>query len=83
MVIPEAMVCGLPILSTKCTGPTEILYDGEYGILVENNDDSIYKGMKEVLTQKESLMYYKRQSLKRYRCYVDDIVINEIIKLFH
>ena len=82
IVIPEAMACGLPVLSTKCTGPTEILNDGEYGILVENSDDGVYKGMKELLDNRESLPYYKRQSLKRYYYYEDDIVIKDIINLF-
>ena len=82
IVIPEAMACGLPILSTKCTGPTEILKDGEFGMLVENNYDGVYKGMKEVLDNRESLPCYKRQSLKRYYYYEDDIVIKDIINLF-
>lgn len=82
IVIPEAMACGLPVLSTKCTGPTEILNNGEFGILVENTDDGVYKGMKELLDNRESLPNYKRQSLKRYYYYEDDIVIKDIINLF-
>ena len=40
------------------------------------------KGMKELLDNRESLPNYKRQSLKRYYYYEDDIVIKDIINLF-
>ena len=51
-------------------------------LLVENTDDGVYKGMKELLDNRESLPNYKRQSLKRYYYYEDDIVIKDIINLF-
>lgn len=38
-VIVESMVCGTPVLATDCPhGPREILEDGKYGWLVNNND---------------------------------------------
>ena len=83
IVIPEAMACGLPILSTKCTGPTEILNGGEFGILVSNDEDGIYQGMKSVLDNKDCLGYYRQQSLKRYHRFDENVIIEEIIGLFN
>lgn len=82
IAIPEAMACGLPVLSAKCTGPTEILNNGEYGILAENSTKGIYESLKKVLINPIVLEYFKEQSRKRYIAFDEDVIINDIIKLF-
>ena len=82
IVIPEAMVCGLPVLSTRCTGPTEILNDGEYGILVDNSSNGIYNGLKSILDHRVNLEEYRKKSLLRYFEFDQDNILREIIRLF-
>ena len=39
------MTINTPVLSVKCGGPDEILLNGKYGMVVESNEESIYKGI--------------------------------------
>ena len=82
LVVPEAMTCGLPVLSTKCTGPVEILQNGEYGILVENSSEGVYKGLKNVLFDMSQLEHYTKKSNERYIDFDEKKIVNEIIELF-
>lgn len=82
LVIPEAMACGLPVLSTTCTGPTEILKNGEYGILVDNSSEGIYNGIKNILDNKYILESLKIKSEERYMDFDEKKIIKEIIALF-
>lgn len=53
-VLVEAMVCGKPVLSTRCGGPEEIIEDGVNGILVDvGNIDNMVKSINMILNNKE------------------------------
>ena len=82
LVIPEAMACGLPVLSTACTGPTEILNNGDFGILVENSSEGVYTGIKNILDNKAILENFKIKSQERYMDFDEETIIKEIIALF-
>ena len=65
LVLLEAMIIHLPVISTNCAGPNEILNFGEYGILTENNIESLYTELKKLLDNPDLLDYYKKMSIKR------------------
>ncbi len=90
IVITEAMVSGLPIISTDChTWPKEILKKEvtnfqevtnmsleEYGILVPIFDeDCIFQSLEKIYLDEEVRNLYKQKSLQRSR----DFEINKII----
>ena len=59
------MILGLPVISTNCSGPNELLDFGQFGYMVENNEEALYKGLKEIINDDEKLKYYKKKSNER------------------
>ena len=51
VVLVEALAAGVPVVATDCPyGPPEILKNGEYGVLVKNNDvEAMAEGILKVL----------------------------------
>ena len=47
-VVSEAVILGIPVVTTESSGMREILGDSEYGLITENSDESLYQGMKKM-----------------------------------
>ena len=54
----EAIALGVPVFTTDCSGMEEILEDGKFGMIVPNDDESIYQGLKDLLTHREKIANY-------------------------
>ncbi|MDR7239973.1 glycosyltransferase [Neobacillus drentensis] len=63
--IAEAIILELPILSTECHGPSEILDNGKFGLVVKNSEDHIYEGLRNMLSTPELIDFYKSKSKVR------------------
>lgn len=53
LVLVEAMALGVPVISTKTVGPSEILQDDTYGLLTEHDEYSIFEAVKKMYTDAE------------------------------
>jgi Glycosyltransferase len=64
--VTEALIVGIPVVSTDCSGAKELLGEhNEYGLVVENSEEGIYEGMKRMLSDPELLTHYKKQAALR------------------
>ena len=59
------MTLGLPVVSTDCAGPNELLDHGKYGLLVDNNDISLYEGISTVINDSKLREDLKQKSKVR------------------
>ena len=63
--VTEALIVGTPVVSTNCSGAYELLgYKNEYGIVTENDEESLYQGIKKMLTE-DNLAHYKKKAQVR------------------
>lgn len=48
-----------------CTGPIELLDNGRYGLLVENSENGLCAGIREMVNTPEKLSEYKNKTKDR------------------
>lgn len=82
LTVAEALILGVPVLSTDCTGPKEILDHGKYGMIVDNSIKGLYEGLKKFAENKELLLEYKEKAVTRKNFFDEEKILNEITKLF-
>lgn len=79
--VAEALVLGVPVVSSNCSGARELLgRNDEYGIVTENNEDSIYEGLKHMLTG-DTINDYKLRAKERGRQFSKDAAVKAIEKM--
>lgn len=82
LVIAESLILNVPVISTKCSGPNELLDFGKYGMLVENDEDSLYLGLKNIIDDRNKLKELKKKSQKRSEIFNYKKTIERIEKKF-
>ena len=64
-VVSEAVILGLPVVTTECSGMKEILGESEYGLITENTEEALYEGMKKILSDKKCFQHYQEKVRER------------------
>ena len=55
----EAIMLGVPVITTNVSGGEEIINESQAGLLTEMSDESLYEGMKKVLDHPELIQNWK------------------------
>ena len=59
----EALIVGIPVCTVEVSGMKEMLgVNNEYGLVVENNDEALYQGIKRFFDEPGLLEYYTKQA---------------------
>ena len=82
LTVAEALILGVPILSTDCTGPNEILDRGKYGKIVANSEEGLYNGLRQFADDPYLLNDYKEKALERRAFFDENKLLMKITDLF-
>ncbi len=78
----EALISGLPIITTDCTGMRDILGDSEYGIIVPIDIQQIADAVYSLFSQQKTLQHYKEKSSIRAKDFNPKKCFSAIQELF-
>ena len=67
--VSEAIVLGKPVLTTNCAGMDEILDNGKFGIICNNNEESLLEKLEMILKNQQILNKY----IKNIQCIQNNI----------
>lgn len=84
LVLTEAMSCGLPCISFDCpSGPSEIIKDGEDGILVENgNINALANNICYLIEHEEKRIQMGRKAKENVKRYSTEQIMTQWNELF-
>jgi len=63
--VTEALILGLPVVTTDCSGMSELLQDGKCGIITDNDEKALYHGIKKMLDEPAALRHYQQEAMLR------------------
>lgn len=81
--VTEALVIGVPVITTLCSGMTEMLGEhNEYGIVTENSEEALYEGIKKMLTIPGILEDYAERAKRRGKKFSTEKTVRAVEEMF-
>ena len=75
----EALIVGTPVVTTEVSGMKEMLGDNnEWGIVTDNNEEALYKGIKKLLDDKNLLAHYKEKAAERGKTFSTENTVRAV-----
>lgn len=79
----EALIVGTPVCTVEVSGMKEMLGEhDEWGVVTDNNEDALYKGIKRLLDNPELLAYYKEKAAERGKMFSTKNTVKAVEELF-
>lgn len=81
--LTEAVILGLPCVSTNVSGAKEILGENnEYGIVTENSEQGIYEGIRKMLEDENIRRHYSQKAIERSVLFNTENTVKQAEDLF-
>lgn len=77
----EALILGVPVCTVEVSGMREMLGDSEYGLITDNSEEALYRGIKSLLDAPEMLAHYKKQAQIRGKSFCTKETVKAVEKM--
>lgn len=75
----EALIVGTPVCTVEVSGMKEMLGEhNEWGIVTENSEEALYRGIKDLLDHPEKLAYYKEKAIERGKTFSTENTVRAV-----
>lgn len=79
----ESLIVGTPVCTVEVSGMKEMMGENnEFGVVTENEDESLYRGIKSLLDDKKLLQYYKLRAEERGKMFSTKNTVRAVEEMF-
>ncbi len=75
----EALILGIPVIVTDCTGMSDILDNGKYGVIVDINSEALFLGLSKLISNELLRKTYANLSFERGKYYYKEKLTKKIL----
>jgi len=77
--VTEALIVGTPVCTVNVSGMKEMLGDAnEYGVITDNDEESLYAGIKLLLDDDKLMSHYKKQAVVRGEIFKTEQTVRDV-----
>lgn len=78
----ESLIVGTPVCTVDVSGMREMLGENnEYGVIVDNSEEALCTGIKELMNDSKRLMNYRQKAVERGKYFSTEQTVKEVEKL--
>lgn len=81
-IVLESLILGKPVVTTPCGGMKELLGDSDYGLITDDTEDGLYKGIRTIIDSPELEKKYADVARNRGYDFYKEKVITETEDFF-
>ena len=76
--VTEALLVGIPVITTDVSGMKELLENGRSGIIVDNDEDALYEGIKTIIDDTSLHSKLRQEAQRRGEDFQKEKIISDV-----